>query len=570
MNAFSVADWIALAAYLLGVTALGVWASRRVRDMSEFIMPRRFGKWMMLMHGFGTATHSDQAVTVASKCYTSGLAGIWYQWMWLFATPFFWLIAPMMRRFRALTTADVFAARYGPSVAVLFCVFGLAKFVVTIGNMLKGSGAIVEACTKSAISAELAIVVMTALFLVYGLAGGLRAAIITDFVQGVLTLLFSFLLLPFALQAVGGIAGMRESFSQLAPGRDMLSLVTPGDIGAFYIGMIAFNALLSVAVQPHNMGTCAAGRTEIEGAVGFMGGTFLKRICTVAWCLTGLAAFAYYRGNVEDPDHVYGAMAADFLPRIMPGLLGMFLAGLLATVMGSCDSFMIAAAGLVTENLYRPLAPNRSPQHYLWIARGAGLIVVVAAIVYSFWLSGVIQGLELLWKLNAVMAPAFWLGVFWRRATTPGAWAATIATAATWWITSLPGAAAAVAAWPATESWGVVVKRGDVLIVSVPWQMLAYLTAGFLAGVVVSLLTSRQRTEQLDRFYELLRTPVQLDEVVERPCTLPAGVTPPPPRSFFPNTDFEIPIPSARATAGFTVGWLLVLAIIGGVWWLVS
>ncbi|MCP4170220.1 MAG: sodium:solute symporter family protein, partial [Fuerstiella sp.] len=237
--------------------------------MSDFVMPRRFGRLMMLMHGFGTSTHSDQAVSVASKCYSSGLSGIWYQWMWLFATPFFWLIAPMMRRFRALTTADVFAARFSGSVAVLFCVFGLAKFVVTIGNMLKGSGAVIEACTGNLITAEASIAVMTILFLIYGLAGGLRAAIVTDFVQGILTLLFSFLLLPFVLNAVGGITGMKQSLAELSPERDMLSLVTPGDIGVFYIGMIAVNALLSVTVQPHNMGTCAAGRTEAEGAFGF-------------------------------------------------------------------------------------------------------------------------------------------------------------------------------------------------------------------------------------------------------------------------------------------------------------
>ncbi len=164
------------------------------------------------------------------------------------------------------------------------------------------------------------------------------------------------------------------------------------------------------------MGTCAAGRTEIEGAVGFMGGTFLKRICTVAWCLTGLAAFALYRGAADvEPDKVYGLMAAEFLPQLLPGLLGLFLAGLLATVMGSCDSFMISASGLVTENLYRPLFPGRPETHYLWVARASGLAVVLVAIGYAFWLSGVIQGLEILWKLNAVMAPAFWLGVLLAR-----------------------------------------------------------------------------------------------------------------------------------------------------------
>ena len=564
------ADWIALGGYLFGVTLLGIQASRKVKGMADFVMPRRFGKLMMLMHGFGTSTHSDQAVTVASKCYSSGLSGIWYQWMWLFATPFFWLIAPMMRRFRALTTADVFAARYAPSVAILFCVFGLAKFVVTIGNMLKGSGAVVEACTGSAISAEAAIVVMTVLFVVYGLAGGLRAAIITDFVQGILTLLFSFLLLPVVLNAVGGLSGMRTAFADLSPDRDMLSLVTPGDIGIFYIGMIAINALLSVTVQPHNMGTCAAGRTEIEGAVGFMGGTFLKRICTVAWCLTGLAAFALYRGAADvEPDKVYGLMAAEFLPQLLPGLLGLFLAGLLATVMGSCDSFMISASGLVTENLYRPLFPGRPETHYLWVARASGLAVVLVAIGYAFWLSGVIQGLEILWKLNAVMAPAFWLGVFWRGATTSGAWAATMLTAGTWWVTNLGSTAVAMASFPSMKSMGIVISKNDTYVISTPWQMLAYLTAGFAGGIVVSLLTAKNDSVKLDRFYELLRTPVQRDEVIDIPCTLPVGVIPLPRRVFFPTTSLELPIPSRFAMSGFAVGWLRVMAIIGGVWLLI-
>ena len=301
-----------------------------------------------------------------------------------------------------------------------------------------------------------------------------------------------------------------------------------------------------------------------------MGGTFLKRICTVAWCLTGLAAFVYYRGRVENADHVYGLMAADFLPALLPGLLGLFLAGLLATVMGSCDSFMIAASGLVTENLYRPLVKGKSERHYLWIARLAGLLVVVASILYAFWLSGVIQGLEILWKINAVMAPAFWLGVFWRRATTAGAWAATILTASTWWLTSLGSVAGWIATLPVNDALHIAVVRDGHTVVSVPWQMLAYLSCGFAGGVVVSLLTRGNEPAQLERFYALLRTPVDRDEVVTTPCTLPEGTVPPPRRVLWPQSSLEIPVPSRRAVAGFGVGWLLVIAIIGGVWLLAN
>lgn len=557
------ADLITLGLYLAGVTALGLHAAKKVKSLADFVMPRRFGKAFMLMHGFGTSTHSDQAVSVVSKTFTNGLSGIWYQWMWLFATPFFWLIAPMMRRFRALTTADVFQARYDRSVSVLYSVLGLGKFMVNIGLMLKGSAVIIEAATGGALPAEWIIPIMTVLFVAYGMAGGLSAAIITDFVQGVLTLLFSFLLLPFILHAVGGMTGMKESVNQLFPDQEMLSLVAPGEIGVFFLIMISINSLLGVVVQPHNMGTCAAGKTEIEGAVGFMGGTLLKRVCTVAWCLTGLAALVHYSGDYEHPDLVYGAMAREFLPQILPGLLGLFLAALLATVMGSCDSFMIASSGLISENLYKPLFPGRSDRHYLRVARASSLVVVVGGVLLAFTAEGVVPLLENLWKINTMMAMAFWLGVFWRRATVAGAWAATFSALVMWWLTTRDWVASKLEGWSVADALGLLREvEGEVVSFSLPWQMLLYLSVGFLVGIVVSLRTKPVKEEKLEVFYSLLRTPVKPGEVYGEPCTLPEGVEPGPRRVWFPNSNLEIPIPSRRAIFGFLAGWIVVGGII--------
>ncbi len=566
MFGLALADLVVLVLYLLGVTTIGILAARKVRGMSDFILPRRFGKAMMMMHAFGTSTHSDQAVSVASKSSLSGLSGIWYQWMWLFATPFFWLIAPMMRRFRALTTADVFTLRYDRGVAALYAVLGLGKFMVTIGLMLKGSAVIVDAVTGGELSADAVILVMTGLFVAYGMAGGLGAAIVTDFIQGILTLLFSFMLLPLVLNAVGGLDGMRTSLAALRPDTEMLSLVTPGEIGVFFIFMIALNNLLGVVVQPHNMGACSAGRTESDGAVGFMGGTMIKRICTVAWSLTGLAAVAYYHGNIADPDLVYGHMAREFLPQVMPGLLGLFLAALLATVMGSCDSFMIASSGLITENLYKPLNPGRSDTHYLGVARLAGLVAVAGGVALAYLAEGVVPLLENMWKINTMTAMAFWLGIFWRRTTVAGAWAAMIGAVLTWWITNQGWCAAALAQVPGLEAWGIVRAGEDgAWSVWLPWQMVAYIVVGFAAGIVVSLCTRPVPAGRLERFYNLLRTPVTPGEVIPQPCTLPEGVTPGPRRVFFPESQFEIPVPSRRALAGFAIGWACVLAIIGAV-----
>ncbi len=59
----------ALATYFVIVTVLGLWTARHVKNMADFVMPRKFGKTLMIFYGFGSGTHSDQAVSVASKSY---------------------------------------------------------------------------------------------------------------------------------------------------------------------------------------------------------------------------------------------------------------------------------------------------------------------------------------------------------------------------------------------------------------------------------------------------------------------------------------------------------------------
>ncbi len=562
-----IADVFVLGLYLIGITCIGVWAARRIKNIADFFMPRRFGKAMMVMHAFGTGTHSDQAVSVASKSFTNGLSGIWYQWLWLFATPFYWLIAPVMRRLRAITTADVFEARFNPSVAKLFAIVGMLNLSINIGIMLKGSSAVVDASTGGHVSSNIAIAAMTIMFVIYGMAGGLSAAIITDFIQGVLTIVFSFLLLPFILHAVGGLGGIRDAIPNA---KEMFSLVAPGEIGFFYVVMISLNGLVGIVTQPHTMGNCAAGRTENEGRVGWMCGNFIKRICTVAWCLTGLAAIAYFssRGTKpEHPDQVFGLIAADFLPKILHGVLGLFLAALLASVMSSCDSFMIASSGLFTKNIYKPLAPDKTQKHYVLVARITSLAVVAGGVAFAYWLPGVVKGLEIFWKVSAMMGIAFWLGLFWRRTTAAGAWAGTLTGFGVLLFTGR-------IAFGQYVLWDFNAHLADKLpdfmlwegTLYLPWQMVFYLSAGFVLTVLVSLLTKPVAGEKLDNFYALVRTPVRLGEQVDIPCTLPSDAIIPEKRSLFPNTNLEILIPSRSSVIGFLAGWGCVAAIIYSVY----
>ncbi len=553
-------DWFALGLYLLGITAVGIWSARRVKDTADFFIGgRRFGKVFMVFFSFGAGTNGNQAVAVAAKTYSNGLSGIWYQWLWLFATPFYWIIAPVFRRMRALTTGDYFEYRYGGYTDGLYALVGVLQLTVNIGVMLLGSAAVVEAISGGAIPRVWGALVMTVLFVTYGIAGGLGAAIITDFIQGILTILLSFMLLPFALRAVGGFAGLHESITD----ETMFSLVAPGEINGFHIFIFALNALIGIVTQPHIMGVCAAGRNEMDGRVGFAGGNLLKRICTVAWMLTGLCAVVMYANRPDvDPDLVYGYMARELLPKIAYGMVGIFLAALLASVMSSCDAYMVSSAGLFTQNFYRRyFVRDKDEKHYVFVGRITSFVIVAGSIAFAFTVKNVPEGLEMFWKVQAMMGAAFWVGLFWRRATPGGAWAGTLGAFAVLILTSQNG----FHVWAAQHLPGFMIWNEKF---RVSWQMTSYLLTGFSLCILVSLITPRVSKEKLDRFYACLRTPIQPDEPHGAPFTLPEGVEVPEPRKLINHPDLEIPMPSREGMLGFLGFWLLVAGMIGFVFWM--
>ncbi len=208
-------DLIMIVGYFGAVMAIGFWASRKVKSDDDFFLGgRKFGKALLTMHWLCTGTHSEMAVQVAGATARSGLGGIWYQWMWLFSTPFYWLIAPITRRLRVTTTGDFFRIRYGKSLEMLYALVALFYFALSIGLLLRGAGSAISGATGGAIATEASVIVLSIMFSTYVMAGGLVAAAYTDFLQGLLIIALSLLLVPAGLSVVGGFSGLHE---KLAP-----------------------------------------------------------------------------------------------------------------------------------------------------------------------------------------------------------------------------------------------------------------------------------------------------------------------------------------------------------------
>ncbi len=566
-------DWAVLIIYLVMITAIGVMASKKTRNVASFFIgDRSFNRWFMVFFNFGSGTHSDQAISVASKTYQSGASGIWYQWLYLLITPFYWLLAPLYRRTRALTTGEYFDFRYGRSVSGLYAAMGILQMTFNMGLMLFGSERMITAVTGGMMDPQLTILVMTVLFVTYGLAGGLNAAIYTDFIQGWMTIVLSFLILPFALDAVGGLSGLKETVQ--SPW--MFELVASDEITLFYIAVIALNGLIGWVSLPYLMSTCGAAKTEADGRVGVVYGAFIKRVCTVAWMLTGLCALGIFAGMNEttEIDQVYGLMARELLPGIGPGLLGIFIASMLASVMSSCDTYMITCSALFTRDLYRRFwRPGKSDSHYMLVGRIAAGTFVVCSVLVAFNLSDIVRSLQIFWQISAIMGVAWMTGLLWRGTTVAGAWAGTIATLLLIVFTSKVSVGMLVL-WDFNATF-IQSMQGNWLNFMVfvnpttgsarlylPWQMLIYLSGGFGVTVLVSLYSSKVPEERLNRFYMCMRTPVDQEEVQGEPFTLPPGISPAPRRVMFDYWGLEIPIPRRSSIVGFLTAWAVVAAII--------
>lgn len=634
------ADWVILGLYFVVIIAIGLWSARKVKDMADFFMGgRRFGKVFMMFFAFGSGTSSEQAISVVAGTWRAGLAGIWWQFLWLWATPFYWLVAPIMRRMRALTTADFFETRFNGPTAVMYSFYGIAISITFIAGGLFGTGKMVDALTgneldRIAVNAnimvpaanwdsktssvkiterrlqgyEFAILAVTVMFVIYGMAGGLGAAIITDFIQGILTIVFSFLLLPFVFYQIGGFgelhqqAGLKQGMLDLVASPEIAATLGKEPITPFYVFMLSVTALAGIVIQPHIMGVCGAGKTEYEGRFGFTVGNFLKRFCTVAWTFTGLACIIWYMGDnsplktSDDPadqaiyqslvlraspeytqlsdeqkaevdkqdknfaDKLFGMAAHDILPRIAPGLIGLLLASLLAAVMSTSDAQMIISSGLFTENIYRKcMVKNRSQHHYLWVGRIAGLVIVVLALILQTTFTDIIDALKTIVKTPACIGLSLWFGIVWRRWNVFSVWVSTITGILVWILVAFKA--------DLIYQTGVFpdslfkIGKDQVQMLDV-WQMVFFMSVSILSGIIVSFLTPRQSQEKLDHFYTLMHTPVRSGEVISAPCTLPADPEPVG-KKLFPNSkDIELPKPTLLDIGGFVLAWCAVGAII--------
>ena len=622
-------DYVVLFGYFAGMAAIGVLAMKRIKGQEDYFMGgRRFGKLFQTFAAFGAGTGSADPVNTARGTFANGMSGMWGVMYWLFVTPIYWISAVWYRRMRCLTLGDWFAERYqSKKMGVAYAIFGCFYYMV-YGAMLftaigKVSVPLVGPELFGMQTEHVLVPIVAIVVTLYGVLGGIAAAYWTDLIQGFCIILLSVLLIPFGLHAVvekfgspgdSWTDGFRVMHEQLpADNFTILGGSAASEFPLYAIVVIVIMNIIGIVLTPHFIVTGGGtAKSEQDARIGLVTGNFIKRFCTIGWVITALIVLTLFGDDmalIKDADMAWGTATKELLGPLGIGLVGLMLACLLAALMSSVDCYMLVCSALVVRNIYVPFVnPKAGEKECLLLGRATGGVVVLGAVIISVTMLDMFKQLELTWVVPMTFAALFWVGMYWRRATTKAGWITVAFCVLTFFILPrlIPTVAPSLRTEPSlvqtnlkTEtgggksiywSGGVDEKQGIATGVgSFRFDMLIYdkipgvdltkvsnaalktlefpfkIIAPFLVMIIASLLTKPNDKKALDRLYVKMKTPVdpvpEKDEAeIEKSYANPDRFDK---NKLFPNSNLEFQRPTKYDVIGFITCFALCFAIIG-------
>ena len=242
---------------------------------------------------------------------------------YLYAGIFALFLAGRARRSRVLTVPELLERRFGRGPALIGAVM---LFVMTApGAYVLMLGVLVGFATGWPL--WVGVVLGTALSVGYVFRGGLRAVVATDLVQFVLMFVGFLILVPVCVGRFGGWSFLQAN---LPPSH----LTWDGGLGLQAVAVWYFIAMATL-VEPAFYQRCYAAKSEGTARWGIALAIVLWIVFDFLTTTAGLYARAALP-DLADPVRAFPALAGEVLPPLWQGL---FIVGLLATIMSTVDSY---------------------------------------------------------------------------------------------------------------------------------------------------------------------------------------------------------------------------------------
>ncbi len=410
--------------YILGVFAVGVWASRKASRTKRdyFLAGDKLPWWMIGGSIIASNISSHHLVGAMGVAYSRGFVAIAIEWAAILVgfNALLWIFLPFYLRNGFYTMPEFLQKRYGAGARMTYGALVLLTYVlVEISAVLYlGALSLHSLLNIPVMASVVALAIATS---IYTIAGGLRAVIYTEMLQLGVLILGGAALSIATIRAAGGISGVLETSKDwhlILPASD------PDFPWTMYLGGALCISVFYCATNQFIVQRVLAAKDEWHARMGVVFQDYLKFLIPLIITIPGIVAPKLFP-HLERPDLLFPTLVEKLLPS---GLVGLVMAGLIAAIMSHLSGAINSCTTILTMDFYLPvIRKDATEMQAVRFGRLAGVVVTLLGIVCAGLLLNNSKKPIFIYLLDAYglftpgIATMFLLGILWKRTTHAGA-----------------------------------------------------------------------------------------------------------------------------------------------------
>jgi SSS family solute:Na+ symporter len=379
-------DWLIVLFYVGMMLFIGFWFSKKSKDFDDYFMagrdltaPLLVGTLVSTFYGldtlFGTSEVGFYEGISAFFAYSLPYTLLYV--VMAFLAPKFKEAFP-----DGTTMQDIAFQKYGKNTGVMT---SIASFLYSTNTMeMMGIGFLLNLIIG--IPIWIGVLIGAVVVVIYTWTGGLWAVTFTDFIQFISMMITVGIALIIGWSAIGGFDQVMVGLTEWAGSAEDAGYFFT--VGAGYLTpwtLFAYSVTaLAVLAEPafFQRMFAAAGPKEIKKAFGVGVPMWLSFDWAVSFLgILGAAAIGLGIIPEVEANQALFAIVGQYLP---VGLLGVFVAGVLAASMSTADSYFLVAGGVVGYDIYKGLIkPDASDKSVKKMTQIGILISAVLSIILA-------------------------------------------------------------------------------------------------------------------------------------------------------------------------------------------